>query len=95
MATSRNWKHFVDSFCYVCGFYIGLKQIMNKIRLDSKSSFAYKKYFGMKLGNQDKPLVRHVIWHLQIKSGRVAKERPSVHALCHSSNLERTKKSLQ
>ena len=54
MSLSRKCKLSADSFCYVCGLYISLKQVKYKIKLEAKFVFAYKSYFGMKIGDRIK-----------------------------------------
>ncbi|XP_045133075.1 uncharacterized protein LOC123517160 [Portunus trituberculatus] len=60
MAT-RGCRNSSDSFCYVCGFYVGPKHVSHKIVKGAKYWIAYRLYFGMSMGDQDKPWVPHVI----------------------------------
>lgn len=61
MTSVRNCAHPADSFCYVCGLYIGPKQVKHKIQAGTKVTQAYEAYFGFKIGNQDKPWAPHVL----------------------------------
>lgn len=60
MAT-RGCRNSPDSFCYVCGFYVGPKHVSHKIVKGAKYWIAYRLYFGMSMGDQDKPWAPHVI----------------------------------
>ena len=57
---SRECLNNPDSFCYVCGCYIMKKQRENITELVCK---AYRAYFGVTLGDQDKPWAPHVACH--------------------------------
>ena len=46
-----------DMFWYVCRYYISKKQVLHKIVKGTISWIAYKKYFRMYMGDQDKPWV--------------------------------------
>ena len=61
MASSRKCKLSADCFCYVCGLYVSLKQVKYKINLEAKFAQAYERYFGIKIGDQDKNWAPHVI----------------------------------
>ena len=65
MSLSRKCKLSADSFCYVCGLYISLKQVKYKIKLEAKFVFAYESCFGMKIGDQDKSWSPHVIRYVE------------------------------
>ena len=52
--TSRGCKNHHNSFCYVCGYYVGPKSISYTIEKGSKHWIAYNLYFGMEIGDQDK-----------------------------------------
>ena len=60
MAT-RGCQNPPDMFCYICGYYIGKKQVLHKIVKGTIPWIAYEKYFGMPMGDQDKPWAPHVI----------------------------------
>lgn len=61
MATNSRSCHLSsDSFCYVCGYYISPKQTKHTIVPGSKCFIAYEAYFGMPMGDQDKPWAPHV-----------------------------------
>ena len=60
MATSRTCRLSSASFCYVCGYYISPKQTKHNIAHGSKCFIAYDAYFGMPMGDQDKPWAPHV-----------------------------------
>ena len=47
-----------DSFCYICGEYI-LKEYKRSITDFVRK--VYRAYFGVKLGDQDKPWAPHVV----------------------------------
>lgn len=59
-AKKRSCKTSPDSFCYVCGEYIGPKQVKHNIIFGSKLCQAYDAYFGVKVGDQDKTWAPHV-----------------------------------
>src|SRR5215469_11759241 len=62
MATSRNCKHDPNSFCYVCGVFLSSKSVKYKITESMNTFFsAYKAYFGVHVGDQDKKCVPHVV----------------------------------
>ena len=61
MMASRRCRNLPDSFCYVCGYYIGLKQTSYKIFQGTKVCIAYKLYFGVPIGDQDKSWAPHVV----------------------------------
>ena len=54
-------KNNPDSFCYVCGYYIGQKIISYTIEKRSKYWIAYKLYFGMQTGDKDKSWAPDII----------------------------------
>ncbi|KAI6646990.1 hypothetical protein LOD99_8989 [Oopsacas minuta] len=58
---SRQCKNSPDSFCYVCGYYVGDKHVSNKISKEAKYWEAYRLYFGMSIGDQEKAWAPHVI----------------------------------
>ena len=62
MASSRRrkWKNKPDSFCYVCGCYTLLRQRRN---ITSFVKRAYKAYFQISLGDQDKKCSSHIVCH--------------------------------
>lgn len=60
MACSRRCIHSADSFCYICGYYIGPKQPKHMMVRGTKLWSAYTAYFGMAIGDQDKPWAPHV-----------------------------------
>lgn len=59
MMSSRSCKLCSDSFCYVCGYYIGPNQAKHKIVSGTKFFIAYHAYFGMAMGDQDKSWAPH------------------------------------
>ena len=61
MATSRACRLSSDCFCYVCGHYISPKQTKHCISSDTKFYLAYKLYFGMAIGDQEKSWAPHFI----------------------------------
>lgn len=62
MASSCRWKclNNPDSFCYVCGCYTLLHQRRN---ITSFVRRAYKAYFEVSLGDQDKKWAPHIVCH--------------------------------
>ena len=56
----RECKNKPDSFSYVCGCYILLRQRRNITSLVKR---AYKAYFKIPLGNQDKKFSSHILCH--------------------------------
>ena len=62
MASSRRreCKNKPDSFCYVCGCYTLLRQRCNIISFVKR---AYKAYFQIPLGEQDKKWSSHIVCH--------------------------------
>ena len=54
MAPSRNCKQSDDSFCYICGYYIGPKQPKYQLLGGTKLWTGYSAYFGIQIGDQDK-----------------------------------------
>ena len=58
---SRQRKTSPDCFCYVCGFYISGQHSSYKIVKVTKYWTAYRLYFGMDIGDQDKSWAQHVI----------------------------------
>lgn len=63
MSSSRNCKLPADTFCYVCGHYIGSKQVKHKIVLGTKFCEAYRAYFGVHVQDQ------HVTWAPHVTCG--------------------------
>ena len=59
MSLKRPCKISSDCFCYVCGYYINLRQMKHKIIPETKFFEAYEAYFGMKMGDQDKSWAPH------------------------------------
>ena len=57
---SGECKNSLNCFCYVCEFYINRKHATYKIVKGTKYWTAYRLYFGMDIGDQDKPWA-HVI----------------------------------
>ena len=51
---SRQCKTSPDGFCYVCGYYISGQHSSYKIVKETKYWTAYRLYFGMDIGDQDK-----------------------------------------
>ena len=57
----RQCKTSPDCLCYVCGYYISSQHSLYKIVKGTKYWTAYKLYFGMDIGDQDKSWAPHVI----------------------------------
>ena len=62
MASSSRHKcvNSPDSFCYICGCYALIRQRRN---ITSFVRCAYKSYFGVPLGDQDKKWAPHIVCH--------------------------------
>lgn len=60
MATSSKRKclHSPDSFCYICGVFLFVKQ---KMKITDFVKRVYFSYFHVKLGDQDKPWAPHYV----------------------------------
>ena len=58
--TSRGCKRSPDEFCYICGEFIKLRSKKFAIKKYSTTCYAYKAYFGMPIGDQDKNWAPHV-----------------------------------
>ncbi|XP_058848173.1 uncharacterized protein LOC131698720 [Acipenser ruthenus] len=56
---SRGCKHPADAFCYVCGQFIKTRAKKYSVEASAKMCEAYKAYFGMPVGDQDKPWAPH------------------------------------
>ena len=56
--TSRSYKNHPDCFCYICGEWKTVDNGKSTIDFVRKAYFAY---FGIKLGDQEKPWVPHVV----------------------------------
>ncbi|XP_076365929.1 uncharacterized protein LOC143254903 [Tachypleus tridentatus] len=52
---SRSCKHYPDAFCYVCGQFIKTRAKKYSVTTSAIMCEAYKAYFGMPVGDQDKP----------------------------------------
>ena len=59
MAT-RKCRNSPDSFCYVCGYYVSSKGVSRHIEKRTKYWMAYRLYFGMLIGDQNKAWAPHV-----------------------------------
>jgi hypothetical protein len=56
---SRHCKHPADAFCYACGQFIKTRAKIYSVEASAKMCEAYKAYFGMPVGDQDKPWAPH------------------------------------
>ncbi|XP_061433243.1 uncharacterized protein LOC133358811 [Lethenteron reissneri] len=56
---SRGCKHPADAFCYVCGQLIKTRAKKYSVEASAKMCEAYKAYFGMPVGDQDKLWAPH------------------------------------
>ena len=91
MAT-RECRNLPDSFCYVCGFYVGPKYVSHKIVKGAKFWIAYRLYFGMSMGDEEKPWVPHVICEkLSVKFRCMAERCKKSYTICCAESLEREK----
>lgn len=61
MATSRNCKHDADCFCYVCGVFLSSKSVKHGITDANNFCSAYKAYFGVPVGDQNRNWAPHVV----------------------------------
>ncbi|XP_076365938.1 uncharacterized protein LOC143254912 [Tachypleus tridentatus] len=52
---SRSCKHSSVSFCYACGHFIKTRVKKCSVTASTKMYEAYKTYFDMPIGDQDKP----------------------------------------
>ncbi|XP_076348414.1 uncharacterized protein LOC143246083 [Tachypleus tridentatus] len=59
--TSRSCKHSPDTFWYKCGQFIKTRTTKYSVTTSAKMCEAYKAYFGMPVGDQDKPWTSHII----------------------------------
>ncbi|XP_076361843.1 uncharacterized protein LOC143252902 [Tachypleus tridentatus] len=55
----RSCKHSPDAFCYVCGQFIKTRVKKYPMTASAKMYEVYKAYFGMLVGNQNKPWAPH------------------------------------
>ncbi|KAM5148081.1 uncharacterized protein ACMZJ9_011741 [Mantella aurantiaca] len=58
---SRGCLRSADAFCYVCGHFIKTRARKYSVKACRKMCEAYKAYFGMPVGDQDKSWAPHVI----------------------------------
>ena len=56
---SRGCLHPEDAFCYVCGQFIKTRVRKYSVKACHKMCKAYKAYFGMPVGDQDKSWAPH------------------------------------
>ncbi|KAM3928102.1 uncharacterized protein RB166_006233 [Leptodactylus fuscus] len=56
---SRDCIHPADAFCYICGHFIKTREKKYSVEASAKMCEAYKAYFGMPVGDQDKPWAPH------------------------------------
>ena len=68
-------KNNPDRFCYICGNVV-LLNCLAKITDFVKKAYHY--YFGVKLGDQDKPFTPHVCCVVNLRDWRIVKRR-----VCH------------
>ncbi|KAM5191482.1 uncharacterized protein ACMZJ9_020063 [Mantella aurantiaca] len=57
---SRGCLRSADAFCYVCGHFIKTRARKYSVKACRKMCEAYKAYFGMPVGDQDKSWAPHV-----------------------------------
>ena len=67
MSSRRCCKYHPDSFCYICGEYVIERQKRNVTDFVKN---AYKAYFGMVLGDQDKTWAPHIVCKTCVESLR-------------------------
>ncbi|XP_076309279.1 uncharacterized protein LOC143224821 [Tachypleus tridentatus] len=56
---SRSCKHSPDKFCCICGQFIKTTVKKYSVTASAKICEAYKAYFSMPIGDQDKPWAPH------------------------------------
>ena len=56
---SRGCKYLADEFCYVCGEFIRKRAKKHSLTTSAKMNAAYKAYFGMPVGDQDRSWAPH------------------------------------
>ena len=66
-SSRRRWKYDPDAFCYMCSEYM-MKEQKRNINYFVKR--AYKAYFDMKLGHQNKPWAPHLACKTCVESLR-------------------------
>lgn len=57
---SRGCKHPSDAFCYICGTFIRVRSKKYSLDISLRVCHAYRAYFGMPIGDQDKSWAPHV-----------------------------------
>jgi hypothetical protein len=57
--TSKGCKYPADAFCYVCGEFCKARTKKYSLETSAKMCTAYKAYFGMAVGDQDKSWAPH------------------------------------
>lgn len=57
----RGCKYSNDAFCYVCGTFFAKNAKKHSLKTRIRVKEAYLEYFGMPVGDQDKPWAPHVI----------------------------------
>jgi len=60
MASRRSCKHPVDAFCFICGEFIKTRGKKFSILSLVKMCEAYKVYFEMPVGDQNKSWTPHI-----------------------------------
>ena len=76
--TSRGCKHPPDAFCYVCGEFIKTRAKKYSLERSPKMREAYKAYFGMPVGDQDKLWAPHFTCEL-CKRTLEGKKKPNIY----------------
>ena len=56
---SRGCIHPADSFCYICGEFIRTRSKKYFLKTSARTCEAYAAYFGIQIGDQDKPWAPH------------------------------------
>ncbi|XP_076818916.1 uncharacterized protein LOC143464805 [Clavelina lepadiformis] len=56
---TRICKHSADAFCFICGQFIKTRAKKHSVLASVKMCEAYNAYFGMPVGDQDKPWAPH------------------------------------
>ena len=92
MSSKRKCHLSPDSFCYICGYYIGSKQQKHKISPGMKLVTAYSAYFGIPIGDQDKTWSPHVFCRScrSTLEGWLRGEIKCMYAICNAQNLAGT-----
>ena len=65
---SRDCNRSPDAFCYLCGQFIKTRASKFSMITSKKMCAAYKAYFGILVGDQDKTCAPHFVYEHRKKS---------------------------